>query len=70
MRPGKARRWYRLQRLAHGRWVSIGHPTRTNVFGSYTRVIRASKGLRLRILYYPGGPTSKETVSSRPIVVR
>jgi hypothetical protein len=69
VRPGKARRWYRLQRLAHGHWASIGQPTRTNVFGSYTRVIRVAKGTRLRILYYPSGPVSKETVSSRPIVV-
>jgi hypothetical protein len=69
VRPGKARRWYRLQRLAHGHWVSIGHPTRTNVFGSYTRVIRAQRGLRLRILYYPLGAASNERISSRPIVV-
>ncbi|HSB38504.1 MAG TPA: hypothetical protein VLD13_05390 [Gaiellaceae bacterium] len=69
VRPGKGRRWYRLQRLAGRRWVSIGHPTRTNVFGSYTRVIRAPKGMRLRILYYPAGAVSRERVSSRPIVV-
>jgi hypothetical protein len=70
VRPGHARRWYRLQRLAHGRWVSIGHPTRTNVFGSYLRVIRAPRGMRLRILYYPRGANGGEQVSSRPIVVR
>jgi hypothetical protein len=69
VRPGKARRWYRLQRLSHGRWASIGHPARTNVFGSYTRVIRAQRGLRLRVLYYPSGPTSTRHVSSRRIVV-
>ena len=69
MRPGQARRTYRLQRLARGRWVSIGHLARTNVFGSYTRVIRVAKGTRLRILYYPRPVTTTSTVSSRPIVV-
>jgi hypothetical protein len=69
VRPGKGRRWYRLQRLSRGHWASIGHPTRTNVFGSYTRVIRVAKGTRLRILYLPGGSASTEKVSSRPIVV-
>ena len=70
VRPGVGRRWYRLQRLTHGRWVSVGHPALTNVFGSYTRVIRAERGLRLRILYYPAGANSGgEPVSSRPIVV-
>ena len=69
VRPGQARRTYRLQRLAHGRWVSIGHLARTNVFGSYTRVIRVAKGTRLRILYYPRPVTTTNTVSSRPIVV-
>jgi len=69
VRPGKGRRWYRLQRLAHRRWVSIGHPTRTSVFGPYTRVIRARQGTRLRVLYLPGGPASAEKVSTRPIVV-
>jgi hypothetical protein len=69
VRPGQARRTYRLQRLANGRWVSIGHLARTNVFGSYTRVIRVAKGTRLRILYYPRPVTTTNTVSSRPIVV-
>jgi len=69
VRPGQARRTYRLQRLARGRWVSIGHLARTNVFGSYTRVIRVAKGTRLRILYYPRPVTTTSTVSSRPIVV-
>jgi hypothetical protein len=33
-------------------------------------VIRAERGLRLRILYYPAGANSGgEPVSSRPIVV-
>jgi len=69
VRPGQARRTYRLQRLARGRWVSIGHLARTNVFGSYTRVIRVAKGTRLRIRYYPRPVTTTSTVSSRPIVV-
>ena len=63
-----AERSYRLQRLSRGRWVSVGHPARTNVFGSYTRVLRAAKGTRLRIVYYRA--TSRARVSSRPIVVR
>jgi hypothetical protein len=70
VRPGKGRRLYRLQRVSRGRWVSVGHPARTNVFGSYTRVLHAAKGTRLRILYYPAGAASTERVSSRPIVVR
>jgi len=69
VRPGEARRWYRLQRFSRGGWVSVGHPARTNVFGSYTCVLRAPRGTRLRILYYPAGPASHEQVSSRPIVV-
>jgi hypothetical protein len=70
VRPGNGRRLYRLQRLARGRWVSIGHPARTKVFGSYTRVIRARKGTRLRILYYPRGVSVRDAIASRPIVVR
>ncbi|HSC51585.1 MAG TPA: hypothetical protein VLD16_15090, partial [Gaiellaceae bacterium] len=69
VRPGHGRRLYRLQRLAGGRWVSIGHPTYTNVFGSYTRVIRVGKGTRLRILYYPRGASPADRISSRLIVV-
>ena len=59
VRPGTGGRWYRLQRLAGRHWVSIGHPTRTNVFGSYTRVIGAATGTRLRILYYRPEPASR-----------
>jgi hypothetical protein len=70
VRPDKGRRWYRLQRPAGRRWVSIGHPTRSSVFGSYTRVIRGAKGTRLRILYYAAAAASRARVSSRPIVVR
>jgi hypothetical protein len=70
VRPGKGRRWYRLQRFTGHRWASIGHPARTSVFGSYTRVFRARKGTRLRVLYLPGGPASAEKVSTRPIAVR
>jgi hypothetical protein len=69
VRPGFGKRLYRLQRLANGRWVSIGHPAVTNIRGAYTRVIRANKGTRLRIVYYPGGIGSSQRVSSRPIVV-
>jgi hypothetical protein len=68
VRPGFGKRLYRLQRLARGRWASIGHPVLTNGRGSYTRVVRVGKGTRLRILYLPG--LGAKPVSSRPIVVR
>jgi hypothetical protein len=70
VRPGHARRTYRLQRLAHGHWVSIGHLARTNVFGTYTRAVRVAKGTRLRILYYPRPVKPDNTISSRPIIAR
>jgi hypothetical protein len=70
VRPGHARRTYRLQRLAHGRWVSIGHLARTNVFGTYIRAIRVAKGTKLRILYYPRPVTPDTAISSRPVIAR
>ena len=51
VRPGFGKRLYRLQRLAHGRYVSVGHPALTNIRGSYTRVVRATKGSRFRVLW-------------------
>ena len=63
VRPGFGKRLYRLQRLANGRWVSVGHPTLTNIRGSYTRVVRATKGTRFRVLWLSTG------TASRPIVV-
>ena len=63
VRPGFGKRLYRLQRLAHGRYVSVGHPALTNIRGSYTRVVRATKGTRFRVLWLSTGETS------RPIVV-
>jgi hypothetical protein len=70
VRPGHGRRLYRLQRRAHGRWVSVGPLKRTNIYGSYARVISARKGLRVRVLYYPDGAASKERLPSRLLVVR
>jgi hypothetical protein len=63
VRPGSGRRVYRLQRFARGRWVSVGHLKLTDARGSYTRVVRATRGTRFRILV----PALKTT--SRPIVV-
>jgi hypothetical protein len=63
VRPGSGRRVYRLQRFARGRWVSVGHLKLTDARGSYTRVVRATRGTRCRILV----PALKTT--SRPIVV-
>jgi polysaccharide biosynthesis protein PslG len=63
VRPGFGRRPYRLQRFAFGRWVSVGRVTFTNARGSYTRVVRAGRGVRLRIV----APALKAT--SRSITV-
>jgi hypothetical protein len=62
VRPGFGKRLYRLQRLAHGRWVSVGHPALTNIRGSYTRVVRAPKGTRLRVLWLATGALSRSVV--------
>jgi hypothetical protein len=62
VRPGFGKRLYRLQRLAHGRWVSVGHPTLTNIRGSYTRTLRAPKGTRLRVLWLATGAMSRTIV--------
>jgi hypothetical protein len=64
VRPGLGRRQYQLQRLAQGRWWAVGAPAETDVRGSYTRVVRAPKGTRFRIVWLP------TMVSSRPIVIR
>jgi hypothetical protein len=62
VRPGFGRRSYRLQRLAHGRWVSVGRPAVTDIRGSYTRVVRASKGTRCRIVWLPTKAASRAIV--------
>ena len=62
VRPGFGKRLYRLQRLANGRWVSVGHPALTNIRGSYTRVVRATKGTRFRVLWLSTGATSRSIV--------
>ena len=59
MRPGFGKRLYRLQRLANGRWVSVGHPALTDIRGSYTRVVRAAKGTRFRVVWLPTGAASR-----------
>jgi hypothetical protein len=62
VRPGKGRRWYRLQRLAHGRWHSVGPPSLTNARGSYTRVVRAGRGASFRIVASTLAATSRRIV--------
>jgi hypothetical protein len=62
VRPGFGKRLYRLQRLANGRWVSVGHPVLTNIRGSYTRVVRAAKGTRFRVLWLTNGTASRAIV--------
>jgi hypothetical protein len=62
VRPGFGRRLYRLQRLAHGRWVSVGHPALTSIRGSYTRVVQTPKGTRLRVLWLATGAVSRSIV--------
>ena len=62
VRPGFGKRLYRLQRLAHGRWVSVGHPALTNIRGSYTRVVRAAKETRFRVLWLTNGTASRAIV--------
>ena len=62
VRPGFGKRLYRLQRLANGRWVSVGHPALTNIRGSYLRVVRAAKGTRFRILWLANGTASRAIV--------
>ena len=63
VRPGSGRREYRLQRLNAGGWRAVGPPALTDVHGSYTRVVRATKGRRFRVKALPSG------ITSRPIVV-
>ena len=62
VRPGFGKRLYRLQRLARGRWASVGHPTLTNIRGSHTRVVRAAKGTRFRTVWLPTGAASRAIV--------
>jgi hypothetical protein len=50
VRPGSGRRWYRLQRLSHGRWASVGRLMLTNARGSYTRVVRAGRHSSFRVV--------------------
>jgi hypothetical protein len=62
VRPGKGRRWYRLQRLAHGRWHSVGPLSLTNARGSYTRVVCAGRGASFRIVAPTLAATSRRIV--------
>ena len=64
VRPGAGRREYQLQRLFRGRWAQVGRPARTDVRGSYKRVVRSPAGTRFRIVWLD------TMTSSRPIVVR
>jgi hypothetical protein len=62
VRTGFGRRAYRLQRLAGGRWVNVGGPALTDLRGSYTRVVRATKGTRFRVLWLPSRAASRSIV--------
>jgi hypothetical protein len=62
VRAGFGKRAYRLQRLAGGRWVNVGAPSLTNLRGSYTRVVRAAKGTRFRVLWLPSRAASRSIV--------
>jgi hypothetical protein len=64
VRPGSGRREYQLQRLFRGRWAQVGRAARTDVRGSYKRVVRSPAGARFRIVWLD------TMTSSRPIVVR
>jgi hypothetical protein len=64
VRPGSGPRRYQLQRLASEVWSPVGRPALTDEGGSYTRVVRAGKGARFRIVWLP------TTIASRPIVIR
>jgi hypothetical protein len=63
VRPGSGLRWYRLQRLARGRWASVGPLSPTNAGGSYTRVVRAERGTRFRIVVPELNATSRSIVT-------
>ncbi len=64
VRPRSGRQLYRLQRRAHGRWVSVGPYRLTNARGSFRRVVRAGRRTVFRVY----SPADKAT--SRVLVVR
>jgi hypothetical protein len=64
VRPGAGRRQYRLQQLAHGYWRSVGGTQLTNASGSYTRVVRAGRGARFRIVA-PAADATSRTITIR-----
>jgi hypothetical protein len=64
VRPGSGRRVYKLQRFARGRWVSVAHLRLTDTRGTYTRVVRARRGDRFRIV------VPRLHAASRPIAIR
>jgi len=64
VRPGFGRRTYQLQRLTTAGWTPIGGPARTDVRGTYTRVVSARAGTRFRVL------SPSTAAVSRPVVVR
>jgi hypothetical protein len=64
VRPGTGRRQYQLQRLVRGRWANVGGRARTDVRGSYKRVVRSPVGVRFRVVWL------ETKTSSRPIVIR
>jgi hypothetical protein len=64
VRPRFGRQRYRLQRYAHGRWVSVGGHASTNARGSYVRVVTARRGARFRV-YSPADTTYSRIVTIR-----
>ncbi|HET7568815.1 MAG TPA: hypothetical protein VFJ91_12540 [Gaiellaceae bacterium] len=49
VRPGSGKRTYVLQRWNGHRWVHVGSSRRTSATGTFTRVISAHRGQKLRI---------------------
>jgi hypothetical protein len=62
VRPGTGRRSYVLQRLARGRWTSVGPPALTDFDSSYERVVNAPTGARFRIQWLPSSTSSPQLV--------
>jgi hypothetical protein len=63
VRPGSGLRWYHLQRLAHGRWAPVGPLSPTSAGGFYTRVVRAERGVRFRIVVPELAATSRSILT-------
>ena len=62
VRPGTGAAHYQLQRRDTDRWRTVGPRALTNARGSYTRIVRAAKGTRFRIVWLPANVTSRAIV--------